>query len=95
MLAGFFSILLCPEKVEMIRRPSSVTDCQAVTNRFGEIRFGRLYCVVHRFAQREMGCDGLGEGAAGPMGVGGIDEFSLEHIEESAVVEQIGRSICR
>ena len=58
-LAEFFSILLLGlEKVEMIRRPRSMTDCEAVAKGFGEISLGRLYGIVHGFASCEMGGDG-------------------------------------
>ena len=79
----------------MIRRPSSMTDCQAVANGLGEIGLGRLDGIVHRFASREMGSDCGREGAAGAMCMGGVDEFPPEHIEEPAVIEQIGGSFCR
>ena len=76
----------------MICRTSSVTDCQAMANGLGEIGLGCLYGVVHGFASCEMGRDCRGERTAGAMRVGGIDEFPLEHIEEPAVIEQIGGS---
>ncbi len=95
LLADFFSILLYLEKIEMICRTSSMTDCQAMANSLCEIGLGCLYGVVHGFASREMGCDGRGERAAGAMRVGGIDELPLEHIEEPAVIEQIGGSFCQ
>ena len=79
----------------MIRRSSSVTDCQAMANGLGEIGLGYLYGVVHGFSSREMGCDGRGERAAGAMCVGRIDELSLEYVKEPAVIEQIGGSICQ
>ena len=95
LLADFFSILLLGlEKVEVIRRSSSVTDCQAMANGVGEIGFGYLYGVIHGFASCEMRRNCRGECAAGAMRVGGIDEFPLEHIEEPAVIEQIGGSFC-
>ena len=59
LLADFFSILLRgSEKIEMIRRPGTVTDCEAVAKGFGEISLGRLYGIVHGFASCEMGGDG-------------------------------------
>ena len=79
----------------MICGASSVTDCQTMTNGLGEIRLGGLYSIVHGLATCEMGRDGRGKRAAGAMRVGGIDEFSLEHIEEPAVIEQIGGSFRR
>src|SRR4249920_3376116 len=94
-LAGCFSILLFLEKIEMIGRTSSVTNCQAMANGLGEIGFGRLHGVVHGFASCEMGRDGRGERAAGAMRVGGIDEFSLKHGKEPAVIEHIGGSLCQ
>lgn len=95
-MADFFSILLLGlEKVEMIRRSSSVTDCQAMANGLGEIGLAGLNGVVHGFASCEMRRNCRGECAAGAMRVGGIDEFPLEHIEEPAVIKQIGGSLCR
>ena len=79
--------LLCLEKIEMMRGAGSVTDCQAMTNGLGKIGLGRLYGIVYGFASCEMGCDGRGERTASAMRVGGIDEFSLEHIEEPTVIE--------
>ena len=76
----------------MIRGPGSMTDCQAVTNGLGKIGLGCLYGIVHGFASCEMGCDGRGERASGAMRMGSIDKFPLEHIEEPAVIEQIGGS---
>src|SRR6266498_1473616 len=61
----------------------------------GKIGLGRLYGVIHGFAPCEMGRDGRGERAAGAMCMGGIDELSLEHIKEPAVIEQIGGSFCQ
>ena len=59
LLADFFSILLLGlEKIEMIRRSGSMTDCQAMAKGFGEVGFGRLYGVVHGFASCEMRRDG-------------------------------------
>ena len=78
----------------MICRPGAVADRQAVAKGLGEMGLGCLYGIVHGFASCEMGGDGRGERAAGAMRVGGIDEFSLKHIEEPAVIEQIGGSIC-
>ena len=58
-LAGFFSILLlCLEKIEMIRRPSAVTDRQAMAKGLGEIDLGCLYGIIYGFASCEMGRDG-------------------------------------
>ena len=95
-LASFFSILLlCLEKVEVIRRSSSVTDCQAMANGLGEIGLGCLYGVVHGFASREMCRDCRGERAAGAMRVRSIDELPFKYMEEPAVIEQIGGSLCR
>jgi hypothetical protein len=94
-LAGFFSILLlCLEKIEMIRWSSSMTDCQAMANGLGEIGLGCLYGVIHGFASCKMSRYCRGKRAASAMRVGGIDEFSLEHIEKAAVIEQIGGSLC-
>ena len=56
--SGCFSILLCREKVEMIRRSGSVTNCQAMAEGLGEIGLGCLYSIVHGFAPREMGRNG-------------------------------------
>ena len=86
--------LLWREKVKMIRRASSVTDCQAMANSLGKIGLGRLHGVVHGFASCEMGRDGRGKRAAGAMRMGGIDELSLEYVKEPAVIEQIGGSFC-
>ena len=83
------------QKVKMMRRAGSVTDCQTMANGFGEVGLGRLHGIVHGFASCEMGCDGRGERAAGAMRVRGIDEFSLEHVEIPAVIEQIGGSLSR
>src|SRR3970282_1914326 len=79
----------------MIRRSSSGTDGQAMAKGLGEIGLGCLHGVVHGFASCEMGCDCRGERAAGAMRGGRIDELSSEHIEEPAVIEQIGGSFCR
>ena len=79
----------------MIRRSGAVTDRQAMANGLGEIGLGCLYGVVHGFASCKMGCDGRGECAAGSMRVGRIDELPLEHIEEPAVIKQIGTSLCQ
>jgi hypothetical protein len=96
LLADFFSILqLGFEKIEMIRRSRSMTNCQAMANGLGEIGLSCLYGVIHGFASCEMGRDGRGECATGAMRVGGIDKFPLEHMEESAVIEKIGGSFCR
>src|SRR5688572_17244963 len=80
--SGCFSILLCREKVEMIRRSGAMTDCQTMANSLGEIGLGRLHGVVHGFASREMGRNGRSERATGAMRMRSIDEFPLEHIEE-------------
>ena len=72
-----------------------MTDCQAMANGLGKIGLGRLHSVIHWFAPCEMGRDGRGERAAGAMCMGRIDKLSLEHIEEPAVIEQVGGSICR
>ena len=69
-----------------------MTDYQRMTNGFGEIGLGSLNGIVHGLASCEMGRDCRGEGTACAMRVGGIDEFPLEHIEEPAVIEQIGGS---
>jgi hypothetical protein len=58
LLDGSFSILLGPEKEEVIRRSGSVTNRQAMAKGFGEVGFGRLYGVVHGFASCEMRRDG-------------------------------------
>src|SRR5206468_10521416 len=87
--------LLWREKIEMICRPGAVADRQAVAKGLGEIGLGCPYGIVHGFSSREMCRDCRGERAAGAMRVGGIDEFSLEHIEEPAVIEQICGSIFR
>ena len=92
---GFFSIPLRLQKVEMIRWAGPMTDRQAMANGFGKISLGCLDCIVHRFALCEMGRDCRGEGTASAMRVEGIDEFPFEHIEESAVIEQISGAICR
>ena len=97
--------LLCPgvlsysilglEKVKMIRRSGAVTDRQAMANGLGEIGLGCLYGVVHGFASCEMCRNCRGKRAARAMCVGRIDELSLEHIEEPAVIKQIGTSFCQ
>ena len=92
MLADFFSILLGLKKVKMIRGSRSVADGQAMANGLGEIGLGRLDGVIYRFASCKMGRDGRRERAAGAMRVWRIDELPLEHIEEPAVIEQVGGS---
>ena len=94
-LADFFSILLGLEKIEMIRRPRSVTDRQAMTNSLGEIGLGCLDGVVHGFASCKTGRDGRGERTASAMRMRSIDELPLKHMEEPAVIEQVGGSLCR
>ena len=79
----------------MICRPGAVADRQAVAKGLGEIGLGCLYGIVHGFASCEMGGDGRSERAAGTMSVGGIDDLPFEHIEEIAVIEQIGGSFRR
>ena len=94
-LANFFSILLGLQEIEVICRPSAVSDRQAVAEGFGEVGLGCLYGIVYRLASCEMGCNGRGEGAAGAMRVGRLDELPFEYIEKIAVIKQIGGSFRR
>src|SRR5438093_9351173 len=89
----FFNILLVLQEIKMLRRASAMADRQTVPDGFSQISLGNLHCVGQWFTLGQLCRDGRGVGAAGPVGVGGLDELAFEHVEEPAVVEQVGASL--
>src|SRR5256885_16193942 len=77
----------------MVRRAYAVADRQTVPDGFSQISLRSLYCVGQWFTLGQLCRDGRGVGAAGPVGVWGLDELAFEHVGEPAVVEQVEASL--
>ena len=77
----------------MVGRARAVTDRQTVADCFGHISLGRLNCVDDGFAVCKMGGNGRRIRATGAVRMRRFDELTLEHIEEPAVIEQVGGAL--
>src|SRR6476660_9057799 len=77
----------------MIGRARPVTDRQTVADCFGYIRLGRLNCVDDRSAACKMSGNSRRIRATGAMCMRRVDELTLEHVEEPAVIEQVGGAL--
>ena len=79
----------------MIGGTLTVADGQAVLDGLREVGLCSLHRIGKGFPLREMRRDGGRKGATGAVGVGGVDELPFEDLEESAVVEEVRRTINR
>src|SRR5690348_5441094 len=74
----------------MVGRARAVTDFQTVADCFGHISLGRLNGLDDRPAVCEMGGNSRRIRATGAVRMRRFDEITLEHVEESTVIEQVG-----
>src|SRR5215471_5118109 len=74
----------------MVGRARSMTDRQTMAYRFRQVRLGGLHGIVDGFTACKMGCNGGCKGASCAVRVRRINKLAFEHIEEPAIVQEIG-----